>query len=419
MPQGGGPSGDGAPGRRRLRLEVPLFPNFAANGHDVVYVLLFAVLLLVPRIVQRLRIPGAVTAFVLGAAAGPGAGLFAGDPVVGLLGTLGIVSIFLLAGLDVDLDLLRFDARRTLQHVVVRGALVALTASVLVGATEIDGRAAVVAALALLTPSGGFILDSLPALGLFADELKLIRNKVVATQVLSLGVLLIVAQSTSWERLGVSVGAVAAMVLLLPYVLQALTSVVVPHAPNSEFAFLVLLAVVCALVTRELGVYYLVGAFAVGLSARRFRDRVPAMSSDRILLAVDALASLFAPFYFFRAGTELRAAECSWESLGLGCALLVAGCGMRIASMLELSRWTSTEGPLAALRKAVPMMPTLVFTLVLADVLRARFEVPVELVGGLVAYALLNTVLPPLVLRHLPVPEYGATRRTPPAGPPS
>lgn len=387
------------------------FPELA--GHDVRYVVLFAVLLLVPRLLQRLRIPAAVTAFGLGLAAGPGTGILVGDPVVSLLGTLGIVSIFLLAGLDVDFGALRFDARRTVQHVAIRVALVAAGAWAFAAGGGIDPRAAAVAALAVLTPSGGFVLDSLPSLGLFADEVKLVRAKVVATQVVAFALLVVTAPSSSWERLGASLAGVGAMVVLLPYVLRSLSSVVAPHAPNSEFAFLVLLAVVCAVFTRGLGLYDVVGAFVVGLSARRFRDRVPAMSSESILRAVEAFASVFAPFYFFRAGASVTAAELSPEALALGGALLVAGCGVRIAAMLEHSRWTSSEGPLAALRKALPMMPTLVVTLALADILRERFDVPAALVGGLVVHAVLNTLLPPLVLRRLPVPEYGARGLSP------
>jgi hypothetical protein len=58
-----------------------------------------------------------------------------------------------------------------------------------------------------------------------------------------------------------------------------------------------------------------------------------------------------------------------------------------------------------------------VFTLVLAEILRARFEVPPWLFGSLVVYALGTTVLPTLLFRT-PPPEFD-TPTAPPVEPTS
>lgn len=68
-------------------------------------------LFVVPRILVRSRIPAALTASALGAGSGMGLGLFVEDHTVHLLSTLGITSLFLFAGLEVDLSLLRGQAR--------------------------------------------------------------------------------------------------------------------------------------------------------------------------------------------------------------------------------------------------------------------------------------------------------------------
>ena len=52
----------------------------------------------------------------------------------------------------------------------------------------------------------------------------------------------------------------------------------------------------------------------------------------------------------------------------------------------------------------VGLIPTLVFTLVIAEILRDRFGVPDWLFGGLVIYTLGNTMVPGFVLR-VPSPE--------------
>ena len=64
----------------------------------------------------------------------------------------------------------------------------------------------------------------------------------------------------------------------------------ITRAPRSEFAFLLMLAVVAAYISKALGVYYLVGAFLVGAAAQSFRERLPALSSESLVHAVEAFA---------------------------------------------------------------------------------------------------------------------------------
>ena len=51
------------------------------------------------------------------------------------------------------------------------------------------------------------------------------------------------------------------------------------------------------------------------------------------------------------------------------------------------------------------MVPTLVFTIVLAGILEERFGLPRELFGALMVFTILNTLLPGFVLRT-PPPEF-------------
>ena len=71
------------------------------------------------------------------------------------------------------------------------------------------------------------------------------------------------------------------------------------------------------------------------------------------------------------------------------------------------------EPPAKSLRIALALLPTLVFTLVLADLLRDRPEVPSALIGGLVLYTILVTLLPGLLLR-VPPADYQTPRLDPP-----
>ena len=369
------------------------------------YVLLLFALFVVPRFLQRYRLPSAVTSVALGALAGLAWSLFAQDRTVGLLATLGIVSLFLFAGLEVDFHELRREAPILVQHLVLGVVALLGVAVVIHTALALAPRPAVLVALALLTPSTGFILDALPSLHLTEGERFWIKSQSVATELVALVVLFVTLQSTTLGGLTTSALILAAMVLVLPVAFRLFAGRVVPYAPKSEFAFLLMVAVLCAYVTRRLGVYYLVGAFVVGITAQRFRERLPAIASDQMLHAVEVFASFFVPFYFFNAGVHLRREDFGLDALALGIAFLATAIPLRIAIVAAHRRIALGETWRNGARIGVSMLPTLVFTLVIAEILRDQFAVPRAVFGGLIIYTLANTMIPGLTLR-LPAPEF-------------
>ena len=92
---------------------------------ELVYLALIFGLLVVPRALQRFRVPAPLTclAFGIGAMLWLGDGVH--DPVVVLLSTLGISSLFLFAGLEVDLRALRRGLWPLLAHLSIRSATLA------------------------------------------------------------------------------------------------------------------------------------------------------------------------------------------------------------------------------------------------------------------------------------------------------
>jgi Kef-type K+ transport system membrane component KefB len=273
----------------------------------------------------------------------------------------------------------------------------------------LEARAATLLALALLTPSAGFILESLDRLAISPRERFWIRSKTIASELIALGVLFVTLQSTSLVTLGLSALVLLGMIVVLPLLFEAFARRIVPHAPKSEFAFLVMLAVICAHATRELGVYYLVGAFVVGMAAQTFRERLPALASERMLGAVESFASLFVPFYFLHAGLPLQPTDFSLEALALGALFLVLVLPLRLLVTALHRRLRLGERMSDGMRVSASMLPTLVFTLVLAQILRERFQVPDAVFGGLLVYAVANTMIPGLVLK-LPPPPFDEPR---------
>jgi Kef-type K+ transport system membrane component KefB len=371
-------------------------------GEEVQYLLVVVGLFIVPRVLQRLRIPSAITCVAIGGALGMGFGLFQEGGVMPLLSTLGIVALFLFAGLEVDFAELRRGLAVTTGHLALQVALLAAGSWAASAIFELPWRPSLLVALAVLTPSTGFILDSLPAFGLSEQQQFWVKTKAIASELIALGALFVVVQSTSVESLGVSSLALGAMVLLLPSVFRIFASRILPFAPKSEFAFLLILALVCAYLTRHLGVYYLVGAFVVGVTALRLRKQFPALASERLLIGIELFASFFIPFYFFKAGLHLEREYFAWEAVLLGLALVVVTVPLRVGIVAAFRRRALGEPWGGGARVGLSLVPTLVFTLVLADILRERYELSSHLFGALIVFALVNTALPGLLLRAAP-----------------
>lgn len=368
-------------------------------SQELVYLVLIFALLVVPRALQRFRIPAPLTCLLFGIGAMLALGDGAHDPVVALLATLGISSLFLFAGLEVELGELRRERWPLLAHLAIQLACLFVTGWLAWRFAGFPWQAAGLLALALLTPSTGFIIDTLGRLGLDEHERFWVTNKAIAGELMALVALFVILLADDPVQLAVSSGVLLALIVGLPLLFVALGRWVLPQAPGSEFSLLVMVGLISAYATYKLGVYYLVGAFIAGLVARLLRKHMPALASDGNLHAVRLFASFFVPFYFFKAGTNVPAGALSFAALGIGVALTLVVLPLRIAIVWLQRRAMFGENFRASLRVATALAPTLIFTLVLAGIMRERFHVSDAVFGGLLLYAALNTLLPSLVFR--------------------
>ena len=370
---------------------------------DLGFIVLLFVLFVIPKALQRFRVPAAITSLVLGALAA-NLGWVDESLALRLMSTFGIVALFLFAGLEIDGAELRNGARTLVQHVILWSLLLSGVAWATVTLFTMPIRPALLVALALVTPSTGFILSSLASFGLRPEEQFAVKSKAVGSELIALAILFFVLQTESIERFAIAVAALAGIVVVIPYAFRAFAANVAPYAPRSEFAFLLMVAVLCAWATRRLGVYYLVGAFIVGVAAQRFRERMPAMSSEKMIDALEAFGSVFIPFYFFGAGMHIYGDQLSLPAFGMGIAMLVMVVPVRVAITALHRKLGLRETLTDARRIGVALVPTLVFTLVLVEILRTQYRTDETLLGALVLYTVLNTLLPSLVLRATPPP---------------
>lgn len=374
----------------------------AVASNELYYILLLFALFIVPRVLQRLRLPSAITCVGLGALAGLGFELFHGDGTVQLLATLGIVSLFLFAGLDVDFVELYRHRGIVAQHLALFVISLALVTFAAVLVFKLDIRPAALVALALITPSTGFILDSLHSLGLSEQERFWIRTKAIASEIVALLVLFFVLQTTTVPQFAKSLGIMAGLVILLPLLFKMFADWILPYAPRTEFTFMLIVAVAAAFITLRLGVYYLVGAFIVGLVAHRFQHELPALASDRTMHALELFAAFFIPFYFFSAGLHLQRDDFSLTALATGGAFVLIMIPLRLLPVAFHRKMALGEPLKVGMRISASMLPTLVFTLVIAGILRDQFQVPAYLFGGLIVYTLANTLIPGFALGASP-----------------
>jgi Kef-type K+ transport system membrane component KefB len=394
-----------------------LVPDSVSLTSDLAYLGLIFALIVIPRALQRFRLPAPLSSIALGMVAtfvlGPGYH----DATLVLLATLGISSLFLFAGLDADLDGLRRGRGPLLVHLTMRGLLLA---AVTYGGMRQFGFAwntSLLLALALLTPSTGFILESLARLGLDADERYWVTIKAIGSEILALAVVFVVLQSDTAEHLGISTLAILAMIIGIPMLFGLMGRLVIPYAPGSEFSLLVMVGLIAAYLTDRLGVHALVGAFLAGFIAQLLRKRMPGLASHENLRAIQLFASFFIPFYFFLAGLGIPSAALQWDALRLGVMITAVALPLRIGVVWCQRRFIKGETALGSLRVATALSPTLIFTLVLATILRERFQITATLFGALLVYAALSTLLPSFVLAK-PVdfsPEVSGDDRSPAA----
>lgn len=371
-------------------------------AEEVQYLFVVVGLFLVPGVLQRFRIPGPITCVALGVGLGAGFGLFHGDTTLPMLGTLGIVTLFLFAGLDVDFDELKKGAKVIAGWLLLYGSLLTGTALLASRLLDLAWRPAALFATALFTPSASFILDSLNRRGATPEVRFWVRSKAIAAELVSLLVLFVVVQSGSVQSLAIASAALVVMIAALPWVFRGFVSRVLPYAPKSEFAFLVILALVCAYVTRHLGVYYLVGAFVVGVTAVRLRKKLPALASERLIVGIELFASFFIPLYFFKVGLHLQASLFTLPAIALGLGLIAVFSPLRIA-VVALYRKVVLREPLAeGMKIGSYMVPTLVFTVVISGILREQFQLADWLYGALVIYAMCSTLVPALLMKTAP-----------------
>jgi Kef-type K+ transport system membrane component KefB len=365
-----------------------------AMDREVFYLFVICSLLVVPRILQRFRIPAPLTCLLLGVVV---AELFPTDGrIVHFAAVLGITSLFLFAGLEIKFSQMRDHAVSLAAFAVIRLVSLAALTFIVQYLLKISSQAACLVALALLTSSTGFILDSLDHFGIESEDREAVANEAITGEMLALAVLFFVLQSAHTQQLLFACAELLALIVAIPIAYYALSRWVLPHAPESEFSLIVMVSIAAGFVTARLRAEYLLGSFLAGVIAAQMSKKSSLLDSPYAMHAVKLFSSFFMPFYFFRNGQQISHESLSFAAISMG--LLFSLFVPLRWSVVWLRYRLARTARGRENRLALSLLPTLIFTLVLGEILRSEFNADESIIGGLFIYAFVSTLLPSLFL---------------------
>jgi Kef-type K+ transport system membrane component KefB/mannitol/fructose-specific phosphotransferase system IIA component (Ntr-type)/nucleotide-binding universal stress UspA family protein len=264
------------------------------------------IFLVVPVLAERVRVPGVIGLIVAGAAVGPhGFGLLARDQTIILLGTVGLLYLMLMVGLELDLQ--QFSRYRN--RSIVFGTLSFIVPAVLGMAAGLALGYPLAAALLLGAVFSSHTLLAYP----IASRLGIIRNEAVTTalggtiltEILALLLFAVVANQARgasldlafWGRLTLSFGIYVAAVM---WGLPRLGRWFFRRSGDggAEFVFVLASLFTIAYLAHAAGVEPIVGALLAGLALNRL---VPAHGPlmNRIHFVGN---TLFIPFFLLSVG---------------------------------------------------------------------------------------------------------------------
>lgn len=382
---------------------------------DLQLFILIASILIIPKVFLRFRFPSGITAIFLGLAAGVGLDWYESNQTLYILATLGITSLFLFAGMEVELPVLKKNYKFLLKNILLSLVLLIIAAFTIETFLNLGRRASLILALGLTTPSTGFILNSINVYK-FDDKVKFwVSNSAIASEIVAILILFFTLQSVSIGKLAASSLTIIAMLLVVPYLFSFFLRKVAPFAPDSEVSFLVLIAFLCGIITRKIGTYYLVGAFIVGMVASQFRHFAGNKKSEKMLYSVEFFFSFFVPFYFFKAGVTISEMEFTWTGITYGLTFIALFLPLRMfTTNFSVKMFLDKEESFVDSQKATSnistaLLPTLIFGIVIALILQENFGVGSEITIGLIIYTIVSSIIPALLLEKAPPEEYDSS----------
>lgn len=285
---------------------APLLPSGPITDPVAIFLIIMAIMLVAPLLFERLRLPGIVGLILAGVLVGPhGFGLLERDSTIVLLGTVGLLFLMFMAGLETSLDDLKYNANKAIVFGLATFGvpmLLGVAAMVLLGYSW----------LAAVLVASCFASHTLLALPI-ASKLGIMRSSAVTTtlggtlitNVLALLVLAIVVRAHQGDL------TLQFWLFLIPslalYTFATLWGVPklgrwffrrFGHDEGAEFTFVVATLFVVSYLARLIEIEPIIGAFLAGIAITQL---IPQLSPlmNRIQFIGN---TLFVPFFLISVG---------------------------------------------------------------------------------------------------------------------
>lgn len=371
--------------------------NSLVLTRDLEYLLIFSSVLLLPKLLLRFKIPSGITALILGT----GFAIF--DPNIKtnelfrFLSQIGITSLFVFSGLEVEFKEFKEDKDYLIKYGLKSIIVLVIMAFALQSIFTFSFQASIILALGLFTPSAGFIINTLHSFKMCEDQEYWIKSKAISKEVISILLMFFALQINNWKLLLISLGFFGALFFILPFVFRFYIKFIKPYAPNSEVPFLVVTSLFCGVISKELGAYYLVGAFIVGLIGSQFKQKLIKKDEQVLFTSLSGFFNVFLPFYFFYAGAKLTLDGFNWDAIQLGLLFLIILIPIRLVLITTSIKILLQNIKMHAYRISLSLMPTLIFGLVIAGILKEKNLVSNQVVYALIFYTLVSSLLPSIL----------------------
>lgn len=372
-----------------------------AFGKDLEFLLIFGLVLIFPKLFLRFKLPSGISALLIGIIFSVVDPSLRDEQLFKFLAQIGITSLFLFAGLEVEVDELKKDLPYLKKYLLKFVTILGLIAIGFHFLQDMSFSNAVIFSLGIFTPSAGFILTSLHSFNTNESQDHWIKSKAISKEILSIILLFLALQGSDINAMVISLVFFAALYFILPWLFKMFFKFISPYAPNAEIAFLVVLSLTAGIISKEIGAYYLVGAFVVGLIGSRFKEEIFKEGEIALFRSLSNFFTVFLPFYFFSAGLKLSIEGFTLEAFGLAIIMIALFIPLRMALVITSIKYFMNNALLKGYKISLSLLPTLIFGLVIATVLLQRGEVDKKLVYSLIIYTLITSLIPTLVFPFL------------------
>lgn len=368
--------------------------NLLSLTKDLEYLLIFSTVLLLPKILLKFKVPSGITALSIGILFGYLDTSISSDQLFRFLAQIGITSLFVFSGLEVNFDEFKEDKDYLIKYSAKSLVILAIITLGLHQFLDLNIQNSLILGLGIFTPSAGFIINSLHSFKIGEDQEYWVKSKAISKEVISITLMFIALQSHDPKSMLTSVVFFGGLFFLLPYLFKFYFKFISPYAPNSEVPFLVVISLICGVISKELGAYYLVGAFIVGLVGSQFKEKIFKHDEETLFMALSSFFNVFLPFYFFYAGLKLSFSEFNADAIMLGSIFLVLFIPLRLMINVTSIKWMMKDFTKHPYDISLSLMPTLIFGLVIAGILKEKEAVSNTIIYGLIFYTLISSLLP-------------------------